>query len=179
MAFKARLSSPRLSSFDYAGPHAYHLVLSTLGRRARFTDRFAVAFCIQALEASAKRYSFDVIAYCFMPDHLHLLVQGDGDAPLVRFVQHFKQATGYRYPRMWQRSYYDHILRQEEAIEDAAHYIWNNPVRAGLVDEAASFAHSGPAEKLAAYGGDRAKALSLHGRVVLLPAAYRKKPATA
>jgi hypothetical protein len=108
-----------------------------------------------------------------MPDHVHLLVVGSHDASLVRFVQHFKQATVHRHPGLWQRSYYDHILRQEEDFEDVARYIWANPVRAGMVENVLAHPHSGPRETMAAYGDsglrvkggedreDRAEALSL------------------
>jgi hypothetical protein len=99
-----------------------------------------------------------------MPDHLHLLVAGDQDAPPVRFVQHFKQATGHCHPGLWQRSYYDHILWHEETIEDVARYVWGNPVRAGIVEDLLSYPYSDPREAMAQDGDDtedRAEALSL------------------
>ena len=167
MRFKRRRSSPRLASFDYVGPHAYHLILTTHNRLPRFRDARLVADCLDDLTASTKRYAFQVLAYCFMPNHLHLLMTGDDGAPLTRFVQHFKQATGHRQPGLWQRSSYDHVLRYEEAVEDVAHYIWGNPVRAGLAEDAVEYAFSGPREILLAEAGrhphaeDRAEALSL------------------
>jgi hypothetical protein len=108
-----------------------------------------------------------------MPAHLHLLVTGGHDASLVRFVQHFKQATGHCHPGLWQRSYYDHILRQEEDLGDVARYVWANPVQAGMVENVSAYPYSGPREAMAAYGDrgsrvedregleDRAEALSL------------------
>ncbi len=104
-----------------------------------------------------------------MPNHVHILVCGAESSSLVRFVQHFKQATGYRQPNLWQRSYYDHVVRYEEAIDDVARYIWDNPVEAGLAEHPADYPHSGPREAFEEYAGgpkdrkaeDRAKALSL------------------
>jgi putative transposase len=178
--FKPRRSSPRLSSFSYRGSYAYHLILNTRGGLPSFRDGRLVAICLERLAASAPRYGFEVLAYCFMPDHLHLLVTGGHDAPLVRFVQHFKQATGRRHPALWQRSYYGHILRQEEDLEDVARYIWANPVRAGMVDNVLAYPYSGPQEVMGVYADsglqvedredkedredleDRAEALSLH-----------------
>jgi putative transposase len=175
--FKPRRSSPRLHSFSYEGSYAYHLILNTRGGLPPFEDGRLVATCVECLVTSASRYGFEIVAYCFMPDHVHLLVAGGQDAPLVRFVQHFKQATGHRHPGLWQRSYYDHILRQEEDVEDVARYIWANPVRAGMVENVSAYPYSGPREAMAAYPDrgpdvegaedredleDRAKALSLH-----------------
>ncbi len=167
MKFKPRRSSPRLTSFDYMGDHAYHLVFSTADRLPRFRDGRLVASCLECLAASATRHRFNINAYCFMPDHLHLLITGSDDASLARFAQHFKQATGYRRPGLWQRSYYDHILRREESLESIALYIWANPVRAGMVEDIVSYSYSGPREQMVGYGKpaaddqDRAEALSL------------------
>lgn len=164
MRFTPRRSSPRLPCFEYQGSYAYHLVLRTRASLPRFDDGRLVAFCLERLAASASRFGFDVLAYCFMPTHVHLLVIGRQNAPLVRFVQHFKQATGHESPGLWQRSYYDHILRSEEALEDVARYIWGNPVQAGMVENMTGYPYSGPSETMVGQESDeedRAEALSL------------------
>jgi REP element-mobilizing transposase RayT len=79
-----------------------------------------------------------VLAYCFMPDHLHLLLEAQEGGNLIRFVKTFKQMSAYRYrltfnQPLWQKGYYDHILRKEEDVRGVAQYICENPVRAGLV----------------------------------------------
>jgi putative transposase len=98
---------------------------------------------------SAGQYGFTLYAYCFMPDHLHVLVAGDEWSDLRRFVQHFKQMSGYYCKRatgqmLWQPSYWDHILRFEEALADVAEYIWANPVRARLAKSWREYPFSGP-----------------------------------
>ncbi|MGH9677170.1 MAG: hypothetical protein ACRD36_08720 [Candidatus Acidiferrum sp.] len=68
-----------------------------------------------------------------MPDYLHFLSEGLCDASdLVKFVDAFKQRTSFEFSKLhrkrpWQRRYYDHILRPNDAIEDAAYYIWAIP----------------------------------------------------
>jgi REP element-mobilizing transposase RayT len=84
-----------------------------------------------------------------MPDHLHLLVSGQDNSSLTDFVRHFKQLSGHQYKReygaqLWQISYYDHVLRKEEDLLALARYIWDNPVRAGLVQDRSEYAFSGP-----------------------------------
>ena len=68
---------------------------------------------------------------------------------IVDFVQQFK---GKMTPparaiesgrKLWQRSFYDHALRKEESLNDVARYIWENPVRAGIVATAVDYAWSG------------------------------------
>ena len=75
-----------------------------------------------------------------MPDHVHLLVEGLNDSSdLCAFVKVAKQRTGFAYTRstlrrLWQPSYWDRILRDEESTWDVIRYICENPVRAGLVE---------------------------------------------
>jgi len=119
-------------------------------RRARFLrGQDFVGLCEEELGKAAERHHFVILAYCFMPDHLHVLLQGTQDSRLIPFVQRFKQATGYRFKErtgttLWQRSFYDHVLRSEEDMDQVAEYIWNNPVRAGLVQDRDSYPFWGP-----------------------------------
>ena len=92
----------------------------------------------------------EVLAYCYMPDHIHLLAAASDEADLPAFMRTFKQRTGYSCKKalgwdgpFWQKSYYDHILRSEERVEAVAAYIWGNPVRAGLVEGIVDYPFSG------------------------------------
>jgi putative transposase len=101
------------------------------------------------LEKASHDFSVQVPAYCFMPDHLHLLVVVPEGVWLQEFVRQFKQRSGYALKKAtsafaWQISYYDHVLRKEEALLDVARYIWDNPVKEGLVDDPRDFPFSGP-----------------------------------
>jgi REP element-mobilizing transposase RayT len=146
--------SPRLEDrADYLGPLAAHVILVTRLRKPLFSQPNLASECIDALERSTKKFSATVHAYCIMPDHAHVLVEVPEDVSLQQFVHHFKTISSYQLKRLtgephWQISYYDHILRREEALGDLAAYIWANPVKAGLVQEAQEYPWSGPAEYL-------------------------------
>lgn len=146
-----RKSSPRLATFDYTGPYAYSITLNTAARQRVFTSEAVVDDCLKALMEASSKNDFLVYAYCFMPDHVHLLVEGSEDSSLISFMKRFKQVSGHRYNQefgraLWHRSYYDHVLRQEEDRRVVAEYIWNNPVQAGLVVSREAYAFSGPRE---------------------------------
>jgi REP element-mobilizing transposase RayT len=86
------------------------------------------------------------VALC-MPDHLHMMVEGGAsNADLWSLVVKFKQRTGWFFTRnkvkgRWQKDFYDHILRDEDDLENQARYILNNPVRSGLVDHWLEYPH--------------------------------------
>ena len=131
--------APRLKSFDYTGFNRYFLTICTLDRHRAFVERSAVADVVSQLSQTSERECFSVPAYCLMPDHFHALLEGERvDANLQRFVRLFKQRSSFHWKRrtgnpLWQRGYFEHVLRAEEDTFDVARYILDNPVRAGLV----------------------------------------------
>ena len=104
---------------------------------------------LQQISQSALLFDIVVIAYCFMPDHVHLLIEGCSEgADAAAFVHQAKQRSGYAFARegegpLWQPSYYDRVLRDDEASLAVARYIFDNPVKAGLVKSPGDYAFSG------------------------------------
>jgi len=84
-----------------------------------------------------------------MPDHFHMLDEGIGvDSDLLLFVRNFKQTSSREYSReaattLWQKKFYDHILRTGESHDAVSWYIWMNPVRKGLCSQPAQYPYSG------------------------------------
>jgi REP element-mobilizing transposase RayT len=84
-----------------------------------------------------------------MPDHLHLLTQGlDDTSHLIKFMQRFKRHTSFHFKqssgdRLWQSSYFDRVLRQEEDLTEVANYVLQNPVTEGLCERPEDYLLSG------------------------------------
>jgi putative transposase len=144
-------------------------VINTNRHTPAFADRrWAARACDLLLERS-RIEGFDLEAYCVMPDHVHILIAGETEQPtdLQRFVRIYKQRLGYEYKQatsaqLWQRSYFDHVLRPDERVDAHATYILSNPVAAGLAELAGEWPYSGPAHMLdVAASLDRSKDLSL------------------
>ncbi|HVG54512.1 MAG TPA: transposase [Vicinamibacterales bacterium] len=142
---------PRLAGCPYTGLCRYSLTICTHRRQLVFVTRQAVDLVLLQLLQAAHRSSFAVIAYCFMPDHLHLLVEGtEQEAALREFIRVFKQCAAYHWKaefgsQLWQRSYFDHVLRDGESPDKAARYILANPLRAGLVSRVEDYPYLGSA----------------------------------
>ena len=72
-----------------------------------------------------------------MPDHIHLFVQGDSRFDLGRWIGGLKRVvaaavTGGR-SGLWQRGFFDHLIRNSQSYSQKWEYVRDNPVRAGLV----------------------------------------------
>lgn len=83
-----------------------------------------------------------------MPDHIHLFVRGTDDFQLGPWVGRLKQAIAKHIvlkmmSAVWQRGFFDHLLRSDESYEQKWNYVRENPVRAGLVTDADDWPYSG------------------------------------
>jgi len=82
--------------------------------------------------------------YVLMPNHFHAIVEIEhtGKAVLGDIIGAFKSLTTNRYikgvkeagwmpfeKRLWQRNYYEHIIRNEDSYIKLSHYIQNNPLK--------------------------------------------------
>jgi putative transposase len=82
---------------------------------------------------------FALLAYCFMPDHVHLLVEGQSvDSNCRRFIARAKQFSAFHFKKtfgqpLWQQYGFERTLRKAESALGVARYIFENPIRAGLV----------------------------------------------
>ena len=128
-----------LDGFSYLGPYRYSLRFCTDERRSIFTSEAPVNLVRAQILRSSEEQHFGVIAYCFMEDHLHLLVEGQTEAAdCKQFIARCKQYSGFYFARdfrsrLWQRYGFERILRPEEPTFVVARYILENPIRAGLV----------------------------------------------
>ncbi len=128
----------RLARASYIGPQWYFLTNCTLGRIPRFQDGMQVTEVLHFMMEESQTKGFCLQAYCFMPDHLHLLANGTlATADCLVFNKSFKQRSGFAFKQrtrqpLWQDRPYDHILRPDDSWEAIAYYIWMNPVRKGL-----------------------------------------------
>jgi len=82
-----------------------------------------------------------------MPDHIHLLISlnEDYNQTLSNWVSSFKRFISKTAKRdfnindLWQRNYYDHIIRTEESMYKIAEYILENPVRKNIVQRSEEY----------------------------------------
>lgn len=84
-----------------------------------------------------------LLAALAMPDHLHLLLApSDREGSLTEFSKWFKRWFNQTLPDReweWQQGCFDRLLRSDESLSDKWAYIRENPVRAGLVCDAAKW----------------------------------------
>jgi|SRR5580704_13145805 putative transposase len=131
----------RLPREHYRGDVNVAFTLCTARKVELFTDGEVVSVFVAILTKSVKKHGCIVPIYCFMPDHVHLLVSGQGESSDAwAAVVLFKQETGFwlgqhRQEIRWQKDFFDHVLRSDEDLGTQVRYIAGNPVRKNLVKD--------------------------------------------
>jgi putative transposase len=138
----------RLPKQHYIGRRSYFLTLCTRDRIPYFRSPRIARWLLETLQQLAAQRPFTLRAYCLMPDHLHVLLQGNSpSSDLLSFVKTFKYKTTFYFrvktgKTLWQISFFDHILRTAEDLSKTAEYIRSNPVRARLVKRPQDYPYS-------------------------------------
>jgi putative transposase len=134
----ASSSSHQSRPSAHLGFHRYFLTILAAGRRPVFASPPIVGPVQSHLLRTASEHRFAVLAYCFLPDHLHALVEGKSESSdFQRFVRSFKQLSsrwyrGYRAASLWGAGYYDRVVTDEEARVLIGRYMVENRARNGL-----------------------------------------------
>ncbi|MGI6265051.1 MAG: transposase [Acutalibacteraceae bacterium] len=148
--------STRIRGYDYATNGAYFVTLCTQGRRTILSRVVGEGFPLPQLlptgtivetwiGALPEKYpTVSVDHYVIMPNHVHLLLTidpGDGrgnpSPTLTQVIGWLKYQTTKdcnrrmhtEGNRLFQRSFYDHVVRGEQDYQDIWTYIENNPLQ--------------------------------------------------
>ena len=154
--------SLRLQGYDYAQAGAYFVTVCTQNRLCLFGDIVdgemqlnANGWEVQVLwnELPNRFARLELDAFVVMPNHVHgiaafvgagLALPGENGAAssaptLGDVVRAFKSLSAIRVNRLmmrsgplWQRNYYEHIIRSERELDKIREYIATNPLKWSL-----------------------------------------------
>ena len=131
----------RLPQFDYSSPGAYFLTICTAEKQ-----KLLCRIVPPTMEGDAPRIVLfpngvnvdemirkipGIDKYVIMPNHVHLIVLNDeSGVSISRKIQYFKSNVTRKIGHsIWQREYYDHVIRCEEDHRVKWKYIDDNPAK--------------------------------------------------
>ncbi len=138
----------RIKNYDYATPGTYFITIQTKEHKCFFwktaknlisTDQIqlsntglVVDECIKHIDTLHEAVTID--KYCIMPDHVHLLITiAENIVPspnIPTLINQFKGNVTRKIGRsLWQRSYFDHAVRDEREYRQKWEYIHYNPLK--------------------------------------------------
>lgn len=81
----------------------------------------------------------DLVAWCVMPNHVHIVTRVRAGWSVSQVVQSWKGYSAREINRgrgshgaLWQREYFEHLVRDEEELWNSARYVLQNPAKARL-----------------------------------------------
>ena len=135
----------RMIAVDF--PH--HVVQAGNNRSKVFSDEKDMLVYLGLLKKYTEKWVCPVLAYCLMPDHVHLLVKPGEDSSLAKTMQGitlcYTQYSNKKYNksgRLWESRYYSCIVDKENYLWTVARYIEQNPIRSGIVDKEEEYPYS-------------------------------------
>jgi REP element-mobilizing transposase RayT len=79
---------------------------------------------------------YDLLAWVVMNDHVHVVVSPREDQPVESLVHSWKSFTAHAMQRrwgrrgaVWQREYFDRIVRDEDELREKLEYVLGNPAK--------------------------------------------------
>ncbi len=140
----------------------YFFTLVTYKRQSIFLFHEAIVLLKKSIDHVKDYYPFSLEAYCILPDHIHLifsLPEDDNNYSVRisqikrRFSKQYNKKIGVldlgnksrqnrRELPIWQRRFWDHLIRDENDLEHHIDYIHYNPVKHGLVNRVHDWKYS-------------------------------------
>ena len=148
--------SPRLKSFDYSTTGAYFITICTQNRKSILSTIVGEGSPLPKLSCYGeiadlwiqripeKYQEISVDCYVIMPNHIHLLLSvmkddGRGDpSPTVdaamgwlkyQITREINNLRGTPGEKLLQRSFFDHVIRNQDDYNKIYKYIYENPLR--------------------------------------------------
>jgi len=129
---------PRPLRIEYENAY-YHVMNRGRGRQDVFHDEKYFEVFLQTLGEAHQRFGVEVLSYCLMSNHYHLLLKTP-EANLGRVMRHINGVYAQRYNRLRKtdgslfRGRYKAVCVEEDSYQlQLSRYIHRNPVEAGLV----------------------------------------------
>ena len=147
----------RLKEYDYSQPGYYFVTICTQNRKCILSHIKLNKNCRGEVPPSpvkteigkqvaetikyivCKYNNIEIDSYIIMPNHIHLIIQNTGEggtSPLHKIITEIKTYTTKKYNelnktqqlKLWQRNYYEHVIRSEKEYYKILEYIENNPI---------------------------------------------------
>jgi putative transposase len=135
----------------YVPDALYFITGVTKDRRPILAEAADMELFRVTMREAKEYYPFTMRAYVFLPDHFHLLIFVPKTTNVSKLLQSIKRNYSRNYTvrhqleepvRLWQRGFWDHVVRDEGDFVNHFHYIHYNPVKHGYVMRPEDWPHS-------------------------------------
>ena len=137
----------------YLENYSYYLTIVTQNRKPILVDN--IELLRDSFRRSKRKYDYVINAIVILPDHIHTIITPKNPKEYSKIIAHIKRSFTYGLDKkekdearwnltasshrrklsgVWQKRFYEHTIRDEKDYYKILDYIYNNPIKHGLVD---------------------------------------------
>ncbi len=129
---------------NYVAGGTYFFTLVTSKRIRFFEDRRRIEAFLSSLFTVQSYHHFELIAYCVLPDHIHLLITlAEGDHDFSSRIKEIKRKTTTSIRKVlekpnnevWQGRFWEHTIKDQDDFQHCFDYIHYNPIKHGYSEK--------------------------------------------
>jgi len=141
----------------YLNTDYFHVITQGINKIYIFDNSNDIKFYIKSMYELKDKYNIDMIAYCIMNNHAHMLIKSEVIKNLSRFMHDLNTRYGCYYNKKYKRvgyvfrdRYKSEGIYTEEHLYSCIKYIYDNPVKAGICNKPEEYLYSNykPIEKV-------------------------------
>lgn len=134
---------------DYIKTNFFHTIVQGINKSYIFDDDDDIKYYIEKMHNISKEHNINIISYCIMNNHAHLLIGTEDVKELSKFMQRLNTTYGIYYNKKYNRvgyvfknRYKSEGIYNEKHLYNCIRYIYNNPVKAGICNKPEDYPYS-------------------------------------
>lgn len=134
---------------SYLNTSFFHIMTQGINKTSIFDNSQDIEYYINKMNALAKEQEVELLSYCIMNNHSHILIKANKIENLSKYMQRLNTAYGRYYNKKYNKvgfvfrdRYKSEGIFSERQLYNCIRYIANNPVKAGIVKRPEEYKYS-------------------------------------
>ena len=138
----------------------FHIMSQGINRSYIFDNPVDIKYYIKNMYKLKDQYKIRIIAYCIMNNHTHMLLECHSIENLSKYMHSLNTRYGQYFNKRYNRlgyvfrdRYKSEGIYTKEQLNNCIHYIYNNPVKAGICERPEQYKFSNYRKISTSYNG--------------------------
>ena len=127
----------------------FHIITQGINKIYIFDKTEDINYYIKLIKRIEKEQDIEIIAYCIMNNHAHMLIKTKNVSEMSKYMQRVNTSYGKYYNNKYDRvgyvfrdRYKAEGIYTEKHLYNCISYIYNNPVKAGICNKPEQYTYS-------------------------------------
>jgi len=134
---------------EYLNTEYFHVITQGINRSYIFDSTEDIKYYIKNMYDIKDKYNIEIIAYCIMNNHAHILIKCEEIKRLSEYMHNLNTRYGCYYNKKYKRvgyvfrdRYKAEGIYTERHLYSCIKYIYDNPVKAGICNKPEDYLYS-------------------------------------